>query len=307
MPILTVRHTTRYRYSKPVRFGEHRMLFRPLESYDQHLLDARLIITPRPVELRYAHDVFGNTVGFARFEKAADTLTFESYVRLDHNPSAPVLPRSNDEGALPARFPFVYDAEDMPDLLRSIERQYPDPDYILSDWAQQFLDDRSATVLDVVSKMTKAIRADFTYASRLQIGTQAPLETLKLKSGSCRDFAMLMIEAVRSLGLAAQFVSGYIYSPDSDGRSGSAPRRLGGGHTHAWLRVYLPSCGWTEFDPTNGIVGNHDLIRVAVARDPRQAIPLSGTWDGDTADYLGMEVSVAVEVETELKTVRRVA
>ncbi len=294
---------TRYRYSKPVRFGEHRMLFRPQGSYDQHLLDARLIIAPRPVELRYAHDVFGNTVGFARFEKASDTLTFDSYIRLDHNPAAPVLPRSNDEGALPARFPFVYDAEDMPDLLRSIERQYPDPDHELAHWAQQFLDDRSATVLDVLSKMTKAIRADFAYASRLQIGTQTPLETLRLKSGSCRDFAMLMIEAVRSLGLAAQFVSGYIYSPSS----GSAPRRLGGGHTHAWLRVYLPSCGWTEFDPTNGIVGNRDLIRVAVSRDPRQVIPLSGTWDGDADDYLGMDVSVEVEVEAEPKTTLRVA
>ena len=295
---------TRYRYRNPVRFGEHRMLFRPLESYDQHLLDARLIITPRPVELRYVHDVFGNTVGVARFEKAADTLTFDSYIRLDHNPAAPALQHCNDEGEVLARFPFVYSAEDMPDLLRSIERQHPDPDHQLADWAQGFITgDRSTTVLDMLSTMTKAIRSDFAYASRLQIGTQTPLETLQLRSGSCRDFAMLMIEAVRSLGFAAQFVSGYIYSPSK----GSAPRRLGGGHTHAWLRVYLPSCGWTEFDPTNGIVGNRDLIRVAVARDPRQAIPLSGTWDGDSGDYLGMDVSVEVEVQAERKAARRVA
>ena len=306
MPILTVRHATRYRYRKPVTFGEHRILFRPLESYDQHLLDARLIITPRPVELRYVHDVFGNCVGLARFEKAASTLTFESYIRLDHNPAAPALPRSNDAEEVQRRFPFAYDAEDMPDLLRSIERQYADPDHELWSWAQSFLKGRApTTVLDVLSDMTKAIRADFTYASRLQVGVQAPLETLRLKSGSCRDFAMLMIEAVRSLGLAAQFVSGYIYSPSS----GPEPRRVGGGHTHAWLRVYIPSCGWTEFDPTNGIVGNRDLIRVAVARDPRQAIPLSGTWDGSAEDYLGMDVSVDVKVETqaEPKTVRRVA
>jgi transglutaminase-like putative cysteine protease len=304
MPILTVRHTTRYRYKKPVRFGEHRMLFRPLESYDQHLLDARLIITPTPVELRYAHDVFGNCVGLARFDQAARALTFESYVRLDHSPAAPALPRGAGEGEGRARFPFVYDAEDMPDLLRSIERQYPDPDLELAHWARQFITgDRSTTVLDVLSRMTRAIHSDFTYCARLQIGTQTPQETLRLRSGSCRDFAMLMIEAARALGFAAQFVSGYIYSP----RGGLAPRRLGGGHTHAWLRVYLPSSGWTEFDPTNGIVGNRDLIRVAVARDPRQAIPLSGTWDGDAGDYVGMDVSVKVDVEAEPKTVRRVA
>ena len=201
-------------------------------------------------------------------------------------------------------FPFAYGAEDMPDLLRSIERQHPDPDNRVHRWARQFVGGASSMrVLDVLAAMTRAIHKDFTYASRLQVGTQTPLETLRLNSGSCRDFAVLMIDAVRSLGFAAQFVSGYIYSPSDY----TAPQRLGGGHTHAWVRVYLPSCGWTEFDPTNGIVGNHDLIRVAVARDPRQAIPLCGTWDGEANDYLDMEVEVDVRVQGERKAIRRVA
>ena len=144
--------------------------------------------------------------------------------------------------------------------------------------------------------MTRAIRAEFTYGKRLDGGPQAPLETLVLGSGSCRDFAMLMIEAVRSLGLAARFVSGYIYSPSM---AYTVPRRRGGGHTHAWVRVYLPSCGWVEFDPTNGIDGNTDLVRVAVARDPRQAVPLHGTWSGPNGAYKGMDVEVDVEVERE--------
>jgi len=114
-----------------------------------------------------------------------------------------------------------------------------------------------------------------------------------MKSGSCRDFAVLM-EAVRALGLAARFVTGYLYVPE--GRRGE---RVGGGATHAWLEVYLPGAGWIEFDPTNGIVGNHDLIRVAVARDPRQAVPISGTWTGFPSDHLGMTVEVQVTDETE--------
>jgi transglutaminase-like putative cysteine protease len=105
-----------------------------------------------------------------------------------------------------------------------------------------------------------------------------------------------MIEAVRSLGLAARFVSGYIYSPYV---GGARRGRLGDGHTHAWVRVYLPACGWVEFDPTNGIVGNADLVRVAVARDPRQAVPLHGTWAGLRADYLGMDVEVDVRTESD--------
>ena len=94
-----------------------------------------------------------------------------------------------------------------------------------------------------------------------------------------------MMEAVRSLGMAARFVSGYLYLPKRADRGGAAGR--GGGATHAWLQVYLPGAGWVEFDPTNGIVGNRDLIRVAVVRDPQQAVPLAGSWIGFPADNLG--------------------
>ena len=79
----------------------------------------------------------------------------------------------------------------------------------------------------------------------------------------------------------------------------AAGKRVGGGATHAWLRVYLPGAGWVEFDPTNGIVGSDDLIRVAVVRDPRQAVPISGTWTGFPSDHLGMTVEVEVTAEPE--------
>jgi transglutaminase-like putative cysteine protease len=102
------------------------------------------------------------------------------------------------------------------------------------------------------------------------------------------------MEAVRALGFAARFVSGYVYVPDRDGAGVK-----GGGSTHAWCEVYLPGAGWVEFDPTNGIVGNRDLIRVAVARDPSQAIPLSGTYAGGSTDFLDMEVFVRVTTEPE--------
>jgi transglutaminase-like putative cysteine protease len=208
-----------------------------------------------------------------------------------------LVTESEEEIDASASFPFAYSVEDMPDLLRSIERLHPDPDGVLERWARRFVrQGRPTKVLGLLVEMTHAIRAEFTYATRLHGEAQTPLETLRLKTGSCRDFAMLMIEAVRSLGLAARFVSGYIYSP-SAGRGDA--RRRGGGHTHAWVRVYLPSCGWVELDPTNGIVGNTDLIRVAVARDPRQAVPLHGTWSGPLAYYSGMDVEIDVQVERE--------
>ena len=290
MPLLHIRHLTTYSYRKPVSFGEHRLLLRPKESYDQRVLASRLVITPEPVELRYVHDVFGNCVGVARFDKRSDRLSFESELELEHAP-APLVSDA-DEAIAPTgpTFPFAYGAEDMPDLLRSIERHHPDPNGVVGAWARRFLRWNGATpVLSLLAEMTRAIHADFTYAKRLEGAARSPAETLELKSGTCRDYAVLMMEAARSLGLAARFVTGYIYSP---ARDGEGPARVGGGHTHAWVQVYLPSCGWVEFDPTNGIIGNRDLVRVAVVRDPRQAVPLSGVWDGDLGDFIDMTVEV---------------
>src|SRR5271156_3168552 len=287
MPIITVRHVTTYRYKQPVAFGEHRMMLRPRDSYDQKLLDAKLVITPEPADIRWVHDVFGNCVAIARFAGRAQELGIESVIRLDHSPTN-ALDFQIEEYA--KRYPFTYGADEMPDLLRSIERQYLDPEHEVDRWARQFLrhDGRTDTS-ELLAAMTYAIRQDLTYVAREESGVQDPVKTLSVKSGSCRDFALLMMEAVRSLGLAARFVSGYLYMPIDD----NGPH-VGGGSTHAWLQVHLPGSGWMEFDPTNGVVGNRDLIRVAVVRDPSQAAPIAGNWIGAGGDFLGMEVDVRV-------------
>lgn len=298
MPILSIRHVTRYRYRNPVALGEHRMMFRPRESYDQRLLDHDLVITPVPSRQHFIQDVFGNCVGIVTFEGRTHELAFESFVRLEHTPLPAFANLDGEIEVYTGAMPFAYAPEDLPDLLSSLAPQHPDPDGIVAAWARRFVRNKGKTPLQtLLSEMTQAIYADFRYNTRLVGGAQSPLETLHLGTGSCRDFAVLMIEAVRSLGLAARFVSGYIYSPYV---GPSTAGRVGGGHTHAWVRVYLPACGWVEFDPTNGIVGNADLVRVAIARDPRQAVPLHGTWDGEAGDYLDMDVTVEVRPEFDL-------
>lgn len=286
MQLLTVRHVTTYRYRRPVAFGEHRMMLRPRDSYDQRLIEARLDISPEPTELRWMHDAFGNCVAIARFTQSAAQLRFDSTIRLDHSPSNALEFRLEDYAST---YPFSYSADESPDLLRMIERQYLDPERVVDNWARQFLHDEGPTgTRELLEAMTHAIHERFAYLRREEPGTQDPAETLQLSSGSCRDFAVLMMEAARALGLAARFVFGYLYEAAREGR------RVGGGATHAWLEVYLPGAGWVEFDPTNGIIGNRDLIRVAVVRDPRQAVPLAGTWIGDPSDLIGMDVEVRV-------------
>jgi transglutaminase-like putative cysteine protease len=290
MPVLNVRHTTTYFYKQPVALGEHRLMFRPRDSWDQRLLDSTLAVTPRPSSVRWVHDVFGNCVTVVQFTRSAKELRFESRIRLVHSP----VPTIDFPIAAHAQtYPFSYDAEEMPDLLRSMERQYPDRDNVLYDWARQFVTAAGPIgTHEFLAAMTKAVRKRFKYASRAEEGIQDPLTTLRLESGTCRDFAILMIEAVRSLGLAARFVSGYLHVRPSASRAYE-----GGGSTHAWVQVYIPGAGWLEFDPTNGIVGNRDLIRVAVARDPIQAVPIWGTFAGSAADTLGMTVDVEITSE----------
>ena len=291
MTILRVHHVTQYNYRRPVGFGRHRLLFRPRDSYDQRLLQSTLTVSPEPSDLFWVHDAFGNCVAVADFTGKADRLRFETDIVLEHTPLLSPHFRADEDAKT---WPFAYDDETLPDLEPSIRRQYPD-DRSTAAWARRFIAAAGPTdTARLLEDMTHAIKADFTYSRRLDKGTQAPDVTLSSGIGTCRDFALLMIEAVRSLGFAARFVTGYIYVSAQD-----THERLGGGATHAWAQVFLPGAGWVEFDPTNGIIGNRDLIRVGVTRDPRQALPLWGTHTGTHDDSLGMTVEVKVTTVEE--------
>jgi|SRR5665213_546003 len=284
MSNLTVRHVTIYRYTVPVRLGEHRMMFRPRESYDLKLLSTSLAITPPPARIRWLHDVFDNSIAIAEFEGYASELRFESVVSLQHFETT--LPQYVlEESAI--HYPFTYSNEDLPNLERALERRYSGD--AVRQWAVEFLDKSDTTgTMGLLCAMTLGMRKQFQYTRRTQKGVQTPDETLQGRRGSCRDFAVLMMEAARSLGLAARFVSGYIFVPGNDTSVAS------GGATHAWMQAYLPGAGWIDFDPTNSIVGNRNLIRVGVAWSPDHVLPLWGTFIGPVDSFRSMDVTVTV-------------
>jgi transglutaminase-like putative cysteine protease len=291
MARIRVTHKTVYRYSEPVQFSEHRFICRPRDSHDLRLIDTGIHISPKAT-LRWIHDVFGNSVLLARFADAAEELRFESTFLAEHYPGDPEVDLIEPYAE---RLPFSYDAAEVPDLSRVSERQYPDPSHEVDAWVRAVRADAgSDRTLDLLVALTHAIKAQFAYEARDEEGTRTPVQTLHLGRGSCRDFALLMMEAVRSLGLAARFVSGYLYDESLLGADSGI---VGGGATHAWLQVYLPGAGWLPFDPTNGLIGGRNLIRVATARDPSQAAPLTGSYVGRAEAYLGMTVDVTVAVE----------
>jgi len=283
MSFLTVSHSTVYRYREPVGLGEHRMMFRPRESHDLRLIRSGLLITPRPAHLRWLHDPFDNSVAVATFDGTTAELRFESTVTLEHFENTPPEYPLEDYAQT---YPFKYADEDFPNLSNALAHHYPNE--TVSKWALQFLDPSDLTgTMKILRAMTSGIREQFTYSRRIEKGVQTPEETLSCRQGSCRDFAVLMMEAARSLGIASRFASGYIFTPKSSSLAG-------GGATHAWMQAYLPGAGWIDFDPTNSIIGNRNLIRVAVAWAPEQVLPLWGTYDGPPEAFIAMDVAVSV-------------
>jgi transglutaminase-like putative cysteine protease len=283
MSVLTVSHRTIYRYRKPVTLGEHRMMFRPRESHDLRLIQSNLSISPHPSELRWLHDPFDNSVAIATFEGSTTELSFESTVTLEHFDSTQPEYPLEEEGR---SYPLRYSDEDFANLERALTPCYNNAS--VSKWVLRFLDSSDSTpTMTILANLTRGIQEELEYTRRLEKGVQAPAETLQLHQGSCRDFAVLMMEAVRSLGIAARFVSGYIFTPDDAGLAG-------GGATHAWMQAYLPGAGWIDFDPTNSIIGNRNLIRVAVAWSPNHVLPLWGTFSGPPRSFVAMDVEVRV-------------
>jgi transglutaminase-like putative cysteine protease len=289
MARLEVQHSTVYRYRNSVTFGEHRLMFRPRDSHDLRLIDTKLVISPK-AEIRWLHDVFNNSIAVATFRDSSNILSFESRIEVDHYglfyPVFPIEPYAQT-------VPFTYRSEEQPDLGRTTECHYPDPEHLVEKWARTFLGNKGyAETESLLMKIAQAINKEFAYELRTEPGVQTPVQTLKRRTGSCRDLSLFMMEAVRCLGIAARFVSGYLYDKNIDD-TGQA--LVGGGATHAWIQIYIPGAGWVEYDPTNGLAGGMNLIRVAVARDPTQALPLEGSFMGAPDDFIDMTVEVTVK------------
>ena len=282
---LQIHHNTTYRFNRPVTFGPHRLMLRPRENRDLRVVSSRVTVMPQST-VTWAQDVFGNAVATATFQTMADKLVIDCVTELQLDAEAwPVFSIAGSAIV----YPFRYSDEEWADLGALTRQQYPDPTERLRNWALAFVRGQSTDTLSLLKDLCAGVASQIRYQSRDDEGTQPPLQTLDRGWGSCRDFAVLFADAARCLGFGARLVSGYLYSPERQSVGSS-----GAGSTHAWAEIFVPGAGWITFDPTNRSVGGFNLIPVAVVRDIRQAVPVSGSFVGMTDAFAGMTVEVLV-------------
>lgn len=281
-------HRTRYTYDRPVTFGEHRLMIRPRDGHDMRILESSLSVSPR-ADVHWAFDTFGNSIALLSFHEEADELTIESELLLRrYGLDEPLARIERYAGTYPAQ----YDPEERIDLAPYLAFQSPQDLEAVDGWLATVLPLPLGSCLQVLCALGTAVHERFDYARREAEGVQSPAETIRLGSGTCRDFALLFMEAARRLGFAARFVTGYLYDEGSEPDGGED--MTGGGATHAWADIFVPGAGWVGFDPTNRIVASRNLIRVATTRTPSQALPVSGSFEHDGGRQTQLEVSVIV-------------
>lgn len=293
MPRITrVLHRTEYRYDRPVKFNQHRLMLRPRDGHDLWVDKALLVIEPKAT-LRWSFDTFGNSIAEATFEEEADRLLIESELFLRRYVAD--LSSKAEEGHI-CPYPFSYGPDEMLDLNPFLSLHNRGDAEALDPWLAANFAERPGCAFDLLCRLSDAIHGALSYSARDEMGTQSAAETLEKGVGTCRDYAFLFMEAARRLGFAARFVTGYL----NDMSQGEGGGPIGGGATHAWADVFVPGEGWIEFDPTNRITAGGELIRVATTRTPDQASPISGSFSGEGAICTGLDVSVEVsELESQ--------
>ncbi len=280
MKRIRITHGTEYHYRSSVRFGPHRALVRPREGHDVHIARSRLEIEPA-ADVRWYRDIYGNSIAILTFEGPARVLRLMSEVDVDLYEALPVAWAIDP---MAQAYPFQYDASDQIDIVPYRLPSYPHDAPAVQEWLRElYRPEQAIGTLELLDRLNTRIHDYFDYQRREEPGVQLPCRTLELKSGSCRDFAVFMMEAARHWGFVARFVTGYIQMGEDQH-----------GATHAWTEIYIPGAGWRGYDPTNNKHAGSEHVSVAVAREHEKASPLSGTWDGAADAFERMEVSVQV-------------
>ncbi len=277
MSVFSLRHATTYAFSSPVTLGPHQLYLRPRGDHRLKIEASRLTLSPL-ADVVWRNDLYGNSVAIARFTGETTRLDIISDLEVE------TFPRSEDQRRLLMETGEAAYSSNEHRLLAPFIEQRWETNQAIAAWISRGASAVKKGQYERLLECAARIGDEFDYRIRYEPGVQSPAETLQLHSGTCRDFAELMIAAARSLGCAARFVTGYVFTPNA------AP---GASSPHAWAEIYLPAVGWIELDATNGLVDDGDLIPIASAASGAELTPISGAFTG-FAPAAAMTVAVDV-------------
>ena len=289
-----ITHTTTYEYSESVGSCHNEARLKPMNSIHQQCLDSQIVIDPPANDYRERIDFFGNKVAYFAIQQPHNTLSvsaistvktlaeekdIEAYNTMPWEDVAAGLSQNTDEQSLDAQQYKL----NSPLIVANQE---------LLDYAKRsFLDGR--LIIDAVHDLTERIHRDFSYDPHFTTIATPLSEVLKHRRGVCQDFAHLAIGCIRTMGLAARYVSGYIETLPPEGEQ----KLIGADASHAWFSVYIPNMGWLDFDPTNNQIPMDKHITVAIGRDYHDVTPLKGVIFGGGKHELDVSVDVS-KIET---------
>ncbi|MEO6569663.1 MAG: transglutaminase family protein [Opitutaceae bacterium] len=283
---LRIRHETLYSYSRRVRFGPHRLVLRPREGHDLRVESMDVQVSPS-AHLTWTRDVFGNSIGTLDFFEPAKVLRIVSNALITRTP--PYAHRLHDSGTTP--WPPVYEPLEIAVIAAYQQLSYPVDGATVTRWLGQHSPKRPKDVEGVVRGLNHSIHKSIRYVRRQEKGVLTPAQTIKRGVGSCRDFATLLLDAARSLGIAARFASGYVECTAAE---------AGYASTHAWVEIYLPGHGWRGYDPTLGTETTSAHVACGLSTHPRGVMPVTGSYYGPASVFREMKVAVQLTAEPSL-------
>jgi transglutaminase-like putative cysteine protease len=275
---LKITHETTYHYSEPVFLEPHSLRFRPHGSPVVELKWANLHVWPEPAGQSLNADAEGNWVDHCWFNGLHKRVTFKWELAVDIMDRNPF-----DFIVYPAHFlamPFVYD--DNLNLLLQPSLQQEPHDKAFDNYIDAVLESSDNETVAFMVNLTRQIHRDFILETRPVGDTLYALTTFNLKRGACRDLAWLQVQMLRAKGIAARFVSGYLYLPDANGEH----------DLHAWVEAYLPGAGWLAFDPSHGVVCGSSYVPVSSSFHFENTMAVSGTIRGNAQTELSAHVSI---------------
>ncbi|TXR54208.1 transglutaminase family protein [Reinekea thalattae] len=286
-----VRHLTQYDYSAPVSLCYNRAHLIPRDTQTQHCLDHQIKITPEPAYQRGGKDYFENFTLYFSIEEPHSTLAIEVISDIERRPidTSQWLPFQE---LTCGQLRQTLSQADSPELRLAQEYLFDSTHIHRSPLLQQYCEDIFADdrpVIAALQQLTEKIFHEFTFdASATNVAT--PIEqVLQQRSGVCQDFAHLAIGCLRSVGIPARYISGYLETLPPPGEE----KLVGADASHAWFAAFIPELGWLEFDPTNNILPDEQHLTTAWGRDYADVTPLQGViFDGGDSQYMSVSVDV---------------